>query len=226
MFSGGILGNSLFFAVMNTTTVDNLTRASRVHHFAVLIPDPSGGPALGLSLTNNGHQPSCEASAANTRNFPQPPPPYGLVTFPSVQRTYAILQTPPGHNPYKLASRMENLRTVMGDQLLDWVLPVKSSPCCDHHQLNDGKESGSSGASMYKLGPVVDGMRAQIGVPGPFDGAHLQGKRRRRRRHRHSKRNGSRHRDHSGHSLPQDHSVVRHALRKKRRRHDISHDGG
>lgn len=63
-------------------------------------------------------------------------------------RTFAILKTEPGVNPWDLGSPLENLKVVMGNRIIDWFLPT-SSPCSNH----DNPES------QFQLGPAVYKLR-------------------------------------------------------------------
>lgn len=56
-------------------------------------------------------------------------------------RTFAILKTPPGMNPWNLGA-IGNLQAVFGSSLDAWLLPYKRSPCTDH----------SNDVSRYPLG--------------------------------------------------------------------------
>lgn len=47
-------------------------------------------------------------------------------------RTFAILRTPPGLNPWNLGAYY-NLQSVFGLRPHDWVLPIKLSPCTNHN---------------------------------------------------------------------------------------------
>ena len=61
-------------------------------------------------------------------------------------RTFAILKMQrPGDNPWNLGSARLNLETVMGASVLDWVLPIRRSPCCNHE----------SSESQFQIGPIV-----------------------------------------------------------------------
>ena len=69
-------------------------------------------------------------------------------------RTFAILETLPGMNPWDLGSRWMNFKAVMGNQLHDWLLPVRHSPCCDH----------TSTVSQYPLGPDFQELLIEAGL--------------------------------------------------------------
>lgn len=67
---------------------------------------------------------------------------------------FAILQTLPGENPFDLGSPLKNIQQVMGFSLLEWLLPIKQSPCADH----------SSNESAFALGPVVTRLKKEAGL--------------------------------------------------------------
>lgn len=69
-------------------------------------------------------------------------------------RTFAILETLPGHNPWDIGSPFLNFKSVFGDNLLKWLLPLNHSPCCDH----------SSVVSMYSLGPDFEELLIEAGL--------------------------------------------------------------
>ena len=92
-------------------------------------------------------------------------------------RTFAILpMLEVGSNPWDLGSRLLNLKTVMGTSLLDWFLPIRRSPCCNHEDAR----------SEYAMGPEVDLLRSSVGFTPPQETP----RRRRRRKSTHSKRTG------------------------------------
>lgn len=76
---------------------------------------------------------------------------------------FAILASPTGSNPYLLTSALDNWRTVMGEHWYDWILPVRYSPCSDHGRTHD-VESGSTARQMYRLGPVIEKMKSEVGL--------------------------------------------------------------
>jgi palmitoyltransferase len=67
-------------------------------------------------------------------------------------RTFGVLTINPGDNPWDLGSRFLNLETVMGTNFLDYFLPIRRSPCCNHEDPE----------SHYYLGPVVDLVKSKF----------------------------------------------------------------
>jgi len=73
-------------------------------------------------------------------------------------RTFAILNmNKPGENPWDLGSAMANWETVMGSHILDYFLPMKRSPCCNHETTE----------SQFMIGPSVDLLRSSVGFASP-----------------------------------------------------------
>ncbi|KAH9826557.1 palmitoyltransferase pfa5-like [Teratosphaeria destructans] len=69
-------------------------------------------------------------------------------------RTFAILETPPGMNPWDLGSPWRNFKAVFGDHFHQWWLPWRHSPVCDH----------SSDVSWYPLGPQFEKLLEDVGL--------------------------------------------------------------
>lgn len=175
LFALGMAWNSLLAAYQNTTTVDNLTRQSRVYHFAVLMPQ--WHPLVQFEISRRAMPDRSEAARES------PPPeattPYATTTYPLLDpsahfgsqppqqiRVFAILPSPQGSNPYFMASPLANLRAIFGLHWYDWFLPIHYSPCCAHLGLptGDGGEAGDNPKLMYELGPVLDQMKRDAGL--------------------------------------------------------------
>lgn len=88
-------------------------------------------------------------------------------------RTFAILPTlKPGDHPWDLGSRLLNFKTVMGMDVLDWWLPIRRSPCCNHEDAE----------SCYQVGPSVDLLKSSVGFKAPQTSSMLVRRRRRKRK--------------------------------------------
>lgn len=68
-------------------------------------------------------------------------------------RTFAILETLPGMNPWDLGSPWLNFKAVFGEHLHHWLFPIKHSPCCDT----------SFYVSRYPLGPDFEELIIEAG---------------------------------------------------------------
>lgn len=164
LFSGGMSGTTLQLASINTTTIENLSRRSKVWMLAIYISPQqyqrmtsrqNGQWALTFPTVTFPTQPSTSTPIAsngptstttnNTNNTNQPA---------SNIRMFAILRTQPGENPFDLGDPIKNLKQVMGHTLWDWLLPLRVAPCVDH----------SSTVSAYPMGPVVDRLKREAGI--------------------------------------------------------------
>ena len=153
----GMTGSSLQFVLLNSTTIENLSRKNFVWTLAIYMPRP-----------------------------PEVSPGFRTITFSNAQdqnrpagmRTFAILHTKPGENPFDLGP-FRNFKSVMGDYWYDWFFPFRYSPCCDH----DRKEG------QFAMGQVVQRMRKEAGISPPAqtddEKPHTRHRRRRRRRRQH-----------------------------------------
>ncbi len=192
LFGAGMTGGTLQLILLNSTTVENLSRKTKVTYLAVHIPRPdtSGAPRSYRTITYPlkpnvpaneipAQAPASDTNASFTTTAPAP-------------RTFAILSTPPGKNPWNLGP-LANFKEVMGYHTYDWFLPLKYSPCCNH----------SSGESDFPLGPVVDRLRKEAWISA-IDGTqldtpqHSPSRRRKRRRSRRSSGGVGRDEDLSG----------------------------
>lgn len=133
-------GSSLQFLILNTTTIENLSRHSKVWQLAIHIASPPSSPsAIGFSTI------SFPLTSATPAQQPVNPP-----------KTFAILHSIPGENPWDLGP-MENVKSVMGEHVYDWILPLKHSPCSNHNRSD----------SQFALGSVVERMRIEAGLATP-----------------------------------------------------------
>ncbi|PGH09960.1 hypothetical protein GX51_00226 [Blastomyces parvus] len=153
LFSLGMLGSSIQLACVNSSTIENLDRRTKVWTLAILIPtslkfngegtEPQAAPQfpiVSFSLPFGTCSPLQNTSDIDGSNQPR--------------RDFAILHTKPGENPWDLGSPLANLKEVMGYSFLDWLSPLKVSPCTDH----------SNQESAFRLGPVVRRLRREAGL--------------------------------------------------------------
>ena len=165
LFTLGMTGSSVQFALVNTTTIENLSRKTIVWTLAIHMPKlPETPPGFRtISLSAATPIPDSEVSAEQQAS--------GAI------KTFAILHTKPGESPFDLGP-YQNFKTVMGDHWYDWLLPIKNSPCCNHDR-RDGQ---------FAMGPVVERMRAEAGIASSEEisdeKTHRKRKRRRRRSHK------------------------------------------
>jgi len=103
-------------------------------------------------------------------------------------RTFAILDMKQGQNPWDLGSLLLNWETVMGLSVIDWVLPIKRSPCCNHEDAE----------SQFELGPWVDLLKASAGFISPEDMRAYGGRRKSERRPMRDLQHNSKHKKRRG----------------------------
>ncbi len=159
--------SSLQFVFLNTTTIENLSRKTKVWQLAVHMPNPppgGSGPPPFRTITYGQPLPGAP-DAQDPASTGQPWEP----------RTFAILHSKPGENPWDLGWR-RNFTSVMGDRWYDWLLPLKHSPCTTHDRID----------YEFETGPVVERMKREAGILAPDrteDGEkpRRHGRRRRRR---------------------------------------------
>lgn len=158
----GMTGSSVQFAIVNSTTIENLSRKTIVWTLAVYMPRaPQISP--GFRTISFSRAQDISSFPANPNQDPS-----------DAIKTFAILHTKPGENPFDLGP-FNNFKSVMGDYWYDWFLPFRYSPCCDH-----GRQDG-----QFAMGPVVDEMRKEAGIASPSEIENEKPHRKRRRRHRH-----------------------------------------
>lgn len=168
--------STLQLAVYNLTTIENLSRRSAVWTLAIRVPD---------RLVNSFNSDSGMIPTFPTITYPlQPTPPVPETqenpnpTQPEERHVFAILQTQPGENPFDLGSWFKNLQQVLGFSLLDWILPLKQSPCADHSSLE----------SAFALGPVVTRLKREAGLePSAHEASSNDQPRHERKRRRHKR---------------------------------------
>lgn len=167
-FSAGMAGSSISFAFQNVTTIENLNKRAAVWFFAFRLPSaPSSGVQPPLASP-----PDTTSSPISAATAPPPPLPVsqstqsGSTSPPPVLTTpnpptdppagpppITVLRTAPGENPWDLGA-FENWKSVMGERVIDWFLPFKASPCCNH----------AGGEAAYGLGRVVQRLRREAGL--------------------------------------------------------------
>jgi palmitoyltransferase len=132
------------YIVTNMTNVDMLGARKKVYQLAVRIP--RGDKVADKYQTVTYPLPK----AAENNN--------GLTPAHSLRddlaiRTFAILKTHPGENPWDLGV-WKNWQEVMGTNILDWLLPIRKSPCVDH----DAQET------YYRMDKMLRNIRTRYGI--------------------------------------------------------------
>jgi palmitoyltransferase len=99
--------------------------------------------------------PAEEPNTANSHPLPDSSSPAPLPRTPITpeSRTFAILESSPGANPFDIGPA-GNFKEVMGYNALDWFFPLKMSPLVTH----------ADPVGIYRLGPVVQKMAREAGI--------------------------------------------------------------
>ncbi|CAI7597564.1 unnamed protein product [Penicillium pancosmium] len=172
LFTAGMTLSSLQLAALNLTTIENLSRRSVVWTLAIRVPDH----LLARLFTMNS--PWAPTFRMITYPLESSAPAQAQTTEHAVaeRHVFAILHTQPGENPFSLDSPLKNMQQVMGNNIIDWFLPLKHSPCADH----------SSQESAFALGPVVTRLKQEAGLlPPPENGLERQHSKHSRRSNKH-----------------------------------------
>ncbi|KAL8693760.1 MAG: hypothetical protein Q9218_001456 [Villophora microphyllina] len=202
LFLIGMSGSSLQFVFQNSTTIENLSRRTKVWQLAVYMPNPpqDGKPQPFRTITYGG-QPQLPPDPSQL----PPRQPAGPI------RTFAILHSRPGENIWDLGY-FRNFKAVMGEQWYHWFLPIRHSPCAKHDRLD----------CEFETGPVVERMKREAGILTPNPMALEEKPHRSRRRRRRRSRHGSGTDGEEGHS-----EKKRHRRRHRRPRdHDALQGNG
>ncbi|CAI7603974.1 unnamed protein product [Penicillium glandicola] len=158
-FTAGMTLSSVQMGIFNITTIENLNRRTVVWTLAIRVPE--------YLLERLWAAESPWAPTFRMVSYPfqipsSPTQPETTNPSPGERHVFAILHTLPGENPFDLGSPFKNLQQVMGTNVIDWLLPIKQSPCADH----------SSMESHFALGPVVTRLKLEAGLaPPPENGA-------------------------------------------------------
>lgn len=150
-FTFGMALTSFRYIFANTTNVDMLKR-SHTLTLAVRISQstlPSDKyPVIVYPLRAPPRRPGSEGQQPNNHHVST------SARDQQAERKFAILRTKPRENPWDLGAK-ENWKSVMGDNFLEWMLPIRHSPCCNHESME----------SDYRFGPLISRLRKRYGVP-------------------------------------------------------------
>jgi palmitoyltransferase len=182
LFTLGMAGSSLQFVFENLTTIENLSKKRHPWLLAVLVPPtfiiPKEGnyPHVTYPLPFLAHETTQIGSLASEPilSVPQHDGPGHEFEPPSERdtkatKTFAILPLGIGKNPWDLGAA-GNWKSVMGNNVIDWFLPIKKSPCCNHE----------SDESQFETGRWVEQLQVDVGFiseqdmqkPRPVSGRH------------------------------------------------------
>ena len=145
LFTFGMIATSLHYIFSNLTNVEMIRQKTVVYLLAIRVPQNTPpGPNYGIityPLPKLGEPSNGTADLTSSRDR--------LAT-----RTFAIVATEPGENPWDLGVS-GNWTSVMGTNILDWLFPVRYSPCV----------YGETNESLYRMGPLYDTLRSRYNLP-------------------------------------------------------------
>jgi palmitoyltransferase len=180
------------FALTNLTTIESLNKY-KAWQLAVYIPDRKKPPTMGVTgvpyptvtypLPLASEKPGTSPAPSDSTNDETVQSENSHTDLPHhaerdarAKRTFAILRMEPGHSPWDLGVA-GNWKSVMGTNVLDWFLPIRRSPLCNHE----------SAVSQYKLGKQFDKLMSDNGL---LSGNETRPSSTRRKSRRHSHRGG------------------------------------
>lgn len=151
LFAFGMTTLSARYIFLNLTNVEDLRQKSTVHQLAIRVPlDTEPGPHYNLisyPLLEPALNPGTRSSSS--RDTTATAARDSLAT-----RKFAVVKTQLGENPWDLGP-YRNWVSVMGTNILDWMLPIRHSPCVD----------SESNVSYYEMGPLYDDLRVRYSLP-------------------------------------------------------------
>ncbi|KAI0862855.1 DHHC palmitoyltransferase-domain-containing protein [Xylaria cubensis] len=157
LFSFFMTVTAVRYIFLNMTNVDILSFPQKVYHLAVRVPRGTRSDRFGVivyPLMERGTSSHSRMSGKYERAG-QPSGDLSATTRDDLAtRTFAVLETNPGENPWDLGYR-RNWESVMGTNPLDWLLPIHHSPCTNHE----------SSESIYPMDRILDQLRSRYGLP-------------------------------------------------------------
>ncbi|KAF8429180.1 DHHC palmitoyltransferase-domain-containing protein [Tirmania nivea] len=160
LFCAGMTSTTTQFILRNTTTIDNLSAATKVYQIAIY--DPYAPPVNSrdstyTSTTTEHGNPNLDWQASQL--------PQLNVAIKRLTRTFVVAKTEPGENPWRLEKRIDNFKEVMGKRVLDWFLPISNSPCTIRNAGQDREAMASFREGMYRFNPVlIERLRRECGI--------------------------------------------------------------
>jgi palmitoyltransferase len=181
------------FALKNLTTIESLNKRTKAWQLAVYIPDHKKQPIMGVTgepfptvtyplplVSEKSNSSPAPSDTTNEETVETGNTHKDLAHHAErdarAKRTFAILRMEPGRSPWDLGVA-DNWKSVMGTNMLDWFLPIRRSPLCNHE----------SAISQFKMGKHFDKLMADNGLASGIDrlGTRHSSRRRKSRRHSH-----------------------------------------
>jgi len=178
LFTFTMTATSVRYIFINLTTIDYLKSKNVVHQLAIRVPRGTPPGQNYNVITYPLPKPTSEADLTRQTITTESSSPRDQLAT----RTFAIVKTEMGENPWHLGY-YRNWTSIMGDNLVDWLLPIQESPCA----LYENNES------FYEMGPLYQKLRERFRLPAlSTEGEGVEMRERKRRNKRHHGMNGTR----------------------------------
>lgn len=153
IFASALTMTASHHILKNLTNVDYLKTKNMVYQLAIRVPR---GTPPGFDYTViNYPLPKLETATSSPHSSNRPP-----LNEPTssrdllATRTFAVVRTEKGENPWDLGL-YRNWKSVMGNNIIDWFLPINLPP----------SESYENTVSFYEMGPLVEELRKRFKLP-------------------------------------------------------------
>lgn len=154
IFAITMTGTSVRYICMNLTNVDYLKSKVVVHTLAIRVPQGTPpGPNYGIITyplprpADRSPSPNLSGQTVIEENATSP---RDLLA----SRSFAVVKTQMGENPWDLGA-WRNWKSVMGDNIIDWLFPFNPPPCSNY----------VSNGSKYEMGPLYQELRRRYKLP-------------------------------------------------------------
>ena len=168
IFTFSMTATSVRYICVNLTNVEYLKSKTLVYQLALRVPRHTPDGSNYRTITYPIPKPQSFSSAtqsprsSDNMGSSEPVSARDLLA----QRTFAIVRTEKGENPFNLGT-WRNWRSVMGTNILDWFLPFNKSPC----------ETYENNVSFYEMSPLIQEVRLRFQLPdisGEKEGVELR----------------------------------------------------
>jgi palmitoyltransferase len=161
LFTFGMTTVSLQYIFLNLTNVEIIRQKSMVHQLAIRVPQHTEPAPYLHIVTYPLQEPGNAVTSSNSSSRHDNPL---SARDQLATRKFAVVRTQMGENPWDLGP-YNNWKSVMGTNMLDWLLPIRKSPCV-YEENNE---------SFYKMGPLHGELRARYSLPRVVDGHEDRG---------------------------------------------------
>ncbi|KAH7358617.1 palmitoyltransferase PFA5 [Plectosphaerella cucumerina] len=160
LFTFSMTLTSWRYIFLNVTNIDMLKKAW-VYQLAIQVPrgTPSTDKYTTITYPLPDFSPSTPSAAGVNGHATGPAPPVegqqntSFARDQMATKTFAVVRTEHEENPWDLGWR-RNWEEVMGTNIMDWLFPIRKSPCARHDVVE----------SEYAMGPLVDTIKRRYGL--------------------------------------------------------------